>query len=346
MFLFFVVFFLIVGFAIIFMYGVIADLTQEKYNTIIENKPDSILKKIWNKYDEITSTLFFLNAFCLFLSFSLSGTFIKEYNIEVILLIIVSIIVAIFIDIFFFSLGKRFASKPIEGLAKCIYYITFVLLYFMGHLNNLFVKVSGKDNDDITMADITDLVEEAHEDGELETGEYRLLKNIMNFNDVLVSVVMTPRVVMFSCDANTTVAEAIKIPEMQMYSRVPIWEGDSIDDEVLGYVTTKEVFSAALNSKLDAKLKDFARPINFIPENAELGKTLDNFLANMSHLMLVVDEYGGIEGILTLEDILEAMLGKEIVDEADKIVDLRAFARRKRKQRIDNIDNNVDSDIK
>ncbi len=335
MFLFLVIcFLLIISFFIAFMNGAITDLTQEKYNAVLENQPDIILKKIWDQYNEINLSLIFLNIFFLSISFCLLGSFIDINDIKLILILFVSIIGIIFFDVLFFFLGKRFASKIIGNLSKIIYFTTIIFVPIIIYFNNLFIKISGKDNKDTTMADITDLVEEAHEEGELEAGEYRLLKNIMSFNDIFVSTIMTPRIVMFSCDANITVAEAIKIPELQMYSRFPIWEGDSIDDEVLGYVTTKEVFSAALNNQLDYTLKTFVRTINFIPENAELGKTLDTFLANRVHLMLVVDEYGGIEGLLTLEDIIEAMLGMEIIDEADKIVDLRAFARRKLEQRI------------
>ena len=201
-------------------------------------------------------------------------------------------------------------------------------------LNHLIAKASGKENDDVSLEEITDLVEEAHEGGSIDAGEYRLMTNVMKFNDVLVSDVMTPRVVLFSCRADVTIEEAAKLSELQIYSRFPIWTGDSIDDEVVGYVTTKDVFFAALNGKNDITLRELARTIHFIPENAELGTTLEEFLRNKQQLFLVVDEYGGIEGLITMEDILETILGVEIIDEADKIADLRQLAKQKREERI------------
>lgn len=156
----------------------------------------------------------------------------------------------------------------------------------------------------------------------------------MNFSDILVSDVMTPRIVLFSCESNTSVSKAIKLPELQMYSRFPIWDGDSLDDEVLGYVMTKEIFSAALSGDTTKTLKELSRPICFIPENAGLDKALDTFLVNKQHLLLVVDEYGGVEGLLTMEDVIETMLGVEIVDEADKVVDLRLLAKHRRELRL------------
>jgi len=201
-------------------------------------------------------------------------------------------------------------------------------------LNHLIAKLQGKEDSDLSMEEITGLVEEAHEDGSLDAGEYRLMTNVMKFNDVLVSDVMTPRVVVFSCRADMTAVETAKLPELQIYSRFPIWIGSSIDDEVIGYVTTKEVFSAVLNGKHNITLKEIARPIHFIPENAELGTTLEELLKNKQQLYLVVDEYGGIEGLITMEDILETILGVEIIDEADKIEDLRQLAKQKREDRI------------
>ena len=108
---------------------------------------------------------------------------------------------------------------------------------------------------------------------------------------------------------------------------------------MVGYVTTKEVFYAALVGDSKRPLTDFVRKIGFIPENAELGKAFDLLVARQQHLFIVVDEYGGIEGLLTMEDVLETILGVEIVDEADKVTDLRLLAKTKRDARIKTISN-------
>lgn len=194
-------------------------------------------------------------------------------------------------------------------------------------------KITGDDSDD-SMDELNAIVETAREDGTLEIGEYKILKNIMHFSDVLASDVMTPRTVVFSCLADTRVEDALKINELKMYSRIPLREGPSLDDGVIGYVMSKDIYSAALSGKTDAKIQDFKREIHYIPENAELDDVLDQFLKKRQHLFLVVDEYGGIDGLITMEDVLETILGAEIVDEADKFVDLRALAKQKRDKRI------------
>lgn len=185
--------------------------------------------------------------------------------------------------------------------------------------------------------EINVLVESAREDGSLDDDEYRIMKAVMKFGDVYVSDVMTPRTVIFSCNADMKVSEAANLPELRMFSRIPIWEGESIDDSAVGYVMSKDIFHAALHEDGDKALREFSREVRFIPERSPLDIALDLFLKRREHLFLVVDEYGGVEGLITMEDALETVIGEEIVDEKDKFVDLREIAKQKRDTRIDRI---------
>ena len=337
MFVIIVICLLLLGLLTMFMNGVVASFTQEQYNFIIETNTNSIIKKIWQQYDAIIYSLLAIDAILVLFALFIYG--VSESTTAPLQFIIFAkafmlIVIVIIAHLFTFYLGKRLSEKLLLKWSRMIYIVAMPLVPLTKRFLSVVIKISGKEKDDITIEEITDLFEEAREEGSLDDEEYRLLKNVMNFNDVLVSDVMTPRIVLFSCEANVTVAEAIEMPELQMYSRFPIWEGDSLDDEILGYVTTKEIFSAALSGKLDSKLKSFSRKISFIPENSELGKTLETFLVNKHQLSLVVDEYGGVEGLITMEDIIETMLGVEIVDEADKVVDLRVLAKKRREIRL------------
>jgi CBS domain containing-hemolysin-like protein len=128
----------------------------------------------------------------------------------------------IIINFSLFYLGKRFCEKTTLKLAPIIYFITLPLLPIINAANIVLIRMSGKENDDVSMEEITDLVEEAHEDGAIDAGEYRLMTNVIKFGDVLISDVMTPRIVMFSCKADMTIEEAYRQPELQIYSRFPI----------------------------------------------------------------------------------------------------------------------------
>jgi CBS domain containing-hemolysin-like protein len=97
---------------------------------------------------------------------------------------------------------------------------------------------------------------------------------------------------------------------------------------------SKDLLYAAYNGDTSNVLRDYVRKVYFIPENAELDKALEKFLEARQHIFVVVDEYGGVEGLLTMEDVLETILGVEIVDEADRIVDLRELAKNRRDKRI------------
>jgi CBS domain containing-hemolysin-like protein len=232
-----------------------------------------------------------------------------------------------------YVVATRFSKKLILMTYKIIYYV-FLFLRFSGEFYYWIQRKVSPEEEEATLEVIQEVVETAHDEGTLQTGEYKILTNVIKFNQVPVSDVMTPRTVIFACNADMTVDEAIKLPEIKIYSRFPIYEGNSLDDKVIGYVVSKDVFQAALNKKLDTKLREFARDILFIPENITLDDALNQFLSKRQHIFLVVDEFGGIEGLLTMEDLIETILGEEIIDEADKYIDLRELAKRKRENRL------------
>jgi len=196
------------------------------------------------------------------------------------------------------------------------------------------MKVTRRTNDeDEAREELEALVETAREEGALDAGEYRIMTNIMRLSSIEVGDVMTPRTVVFSLDEDMSVSDAVDVPELQMYSRFPI-QSEADLDSVSGYVMTKDVLRAALAGHRTDPLSKLKRDIGFIPENITLEKALEQFLAKGQHILTVVDEHGGVEGIITMEDVLETMLGAEIVDEADHVVDLRALAKQRRDQRV------------
>lgn len=252
--------------------------------------------------------------------------------------IIYSIVIFTF-TVFFFravfsALGRRYSLQIAENFYALLLFYTYIskpFVLFIGFIEN---KLGGDKSDDAVWEELDQVVETAMEEGSMDQDEYRIFKNLIHFSDVSASDVMTPRTVMFSCEADLTIDEVINLPELKMYSRIPIWEGESLDDGVVGYILTKDILLAALQGKNKTYLREYAREVTYIPENAPLDTVLDTLLQKRQHIILVVDEYGGIEGILAMEDVLETILGVEIVDEADKVIDLRALAVQRRDNRI------------
>ena len=169
------------------------------------------------------------------------------------------------------------------------------------------------------MADI------GHKEGKLREDESRILKNLLHMRDNKVADVMTPRVVVFALPEETTVGEFIEHHDASPFSRVPLY--DEKPEQVTGFALRDELLLAAAKGQVDAKLSEFSRPIHSVPEMLRLTVAFDEMVTNRYHIALVVDEYGGLAGLVTLEDVVETLLGLEIVDEADTKTDMQEFAR-------------------
>ncbi|MBN2490070.1 MAG: HlyC/CorC family transporter [Planctomycetes bacterium] len=160
--------------------------------------------------------------------------------------------------------------------------------------------------------------------GVLRRGESRVIKNLMRLRDIQVHDIMTPRKVVQAYPCDMTVGEVMKQASPLPFSRIPVY-GRDVDD-VVGIVFRHRVLEASARGRTDLRLDELKVPIRAIPETASVASALDEFIRRQQHLMLVVDEYGGTEGIVTLEDAIETLLGVEIVDELDSVEDMRKLA--------------------
>lgn len=166
--------------------------------------------------------------------------------------------------------------------------------------------------------------------GEIDRQEERVITNILELKNKSVREAMTPRTVTFSLSANLSVSEATEFAEKwDLHSRAPVYNKDS--DDVVGIVMRKDVLINAAKGNNNIKLIDLMHPVNFVPESAQLARVLIDFIEHRRHLFVVVDEYGGVTGVISLEDIIEEIVGQEIMDESDKTKDMRELAKHKRK---------------
>jgi CBS domain containing-hemolysin-like protein len=337
--LFFAILFLIIGGFLSFFSNIFDSISREDIDKVTDTY-DGIIEKLHqlnNKYEHAYIGLLLLEIFLYVVSSALLGIFYAVANDGVayfVLYLILFLLVTLGLRTVMTSLAYRF------GIKATIKYNAFLNLLFsmVIPLTNVYIKavhlLSGQGEDEAARDEITALVENAMEDGYIDEDEYRIMKNIMHYGDVLVSDVMTPRTVIFSYEADKKISEVINVPELLTFSRFPIWEGKSIDEHVVGYIVTKEILNAALKNKTEEELRSFARKIHYIPENAMLDDAMKQFIKLRQHIFLVVDEYGGIEGLLSMEDVIENLLGVEIVDEADRVVDMRELAKQRRDKRI------------
>lgn len=161
--------------------------------------------------------------------------------------------------------------------------------------------------------------------GKLKEDESRIIENLLRLSEIAVREVMTPRVVVFALTEDTTVQQYLDRHNSSPFSRIPIYSENR--DDIDGFVLKHDILLAAARDQYDLELKDLQREIAAIPQVTKLTDAFQHLVANRHHIALVLDEYGGMSGLVTMEDVVETLLGLEIVDEADTREDMQEFAR-------------------
>jgi len=164
--------------------------------------------------------------------------------------------------------------------------------------------------------------------GDLQPHEARVIRNVLALERRTAADVMTPRTVVFTLDVQTTVRDAAESSELEKYSRVPVYE-DTAED-LVGIVHKVDILKSVANDQFGTALTTLMRPIHFVVDTMPLDRLLLVFLERRQHAVAVIDEFGSFAGLVTLEDVLEELIGREIVDEFDQVTDQRAFAKRRR----------------
>ena len=168
-------------------------------------------------------------------------------------------------------------------------------------------------------------------EGTLDKEEYKILESLNRFKSIKNKDIMTPRTVIFTASEEMSLIEFFNKNKDLQFSRIPIYKNNI--DSITGYVLKDDIYSNIINGKEDLLLKDISREIFIIQETSNISSLLRQLIDENEHISLLVDEYGGVSGIATMEDILETLLGIEIMDESDTIEDMRAFAQSKWKER-------------
>ncbi|MDP6543979.1 MAG: hemolysin family protein [Phycisphaerae bacterium] len=185
---------------------------------------------------------------------------------------------------------------------------------------------SGHAERKISRNEVSSLIRFASDQGAIDRQEAHVIRNLIALRDIAVKEIMTPRTVVFTLRADQTVGEATE-GEPLRFARIPV-VGASLD-EAKGVVHRQELFVALSEGRSEATIEELVRPLHAVPELSRLPAILEEFIERREQIFLVVDEYGGSAGIVTLEDVLETLLGVEIVDETDPVEDMQQLARRR-----------------
>ena len=177
----------------------------------------------------------------------------------------------------------------------------------------------------VSRDDVAALADLGEERGVLNEDEEAIIHNLLRLRDILVKDVMTPRTVMKTVNGDATVLEVTESMPVLRFSRMPVLGSDT--DDVLGLVLRSRILRASSNDEHGATMNDLMQPITRIGLEQSVEEALDHFLETKQHFALVINEFGGTEGAVTLEDVFETLIGEEIVDELDEVEDMREYAR-------------------
>lgn len=242
-------------------------------------------------------------------------------------IIIITIILSYFTLVFGELVPKRIAMKYYEkvsfasiGVIKTISVITAPFVKFLTFSTNIVSKlfgVTGEEEDNVTEEEIRMMVDVGEEKGTIEEEEKEMINNVFEFNDKFVSEIMVPRNKIFALDIDMTIAEVIeKLSEDMRYSRIPVYDENM--DNIKGIIYIKDLLIS--NKNKNSKIKSLVKEAYFVSETKRVNELFQELRKDKKQIAIVLDEYGGTAGMVTMEDILEEIVG-EIYDEYDKETD-------------------------
>jgi CBS domain containing-hemolysin-like protein len=244
--------------------------------------------------------------------------------------VVFTLAILLFSEILPKTLGVSYSRELAVFIAYPLHWIVKVLAPFIFVIQAIIRLLPAKGDGLLVSAqEIQALARQGHRSGEISLQEQRVITNILDLKDKTVRQIMTPLTVTFMLDANLTVAKAMQANEMlNMHSRIPVYEKNM--DEVIGIILRKDLFFWAAQGAEDKTLREFMQVAHFVPETGRLTAVMLEFFEHHQHLFVVVDEYGSVTGVVSLEDIIEEIVGREIIDESDRATNMREFAKRKR----------------
>ncbi|MEB3230889.1 MAG: hemolysin family protein [Leptolyngbyaceae bacterium] len=241
---------------------------------------------------------------------------------------VLTFLIIIFGEILPKTLGERFAEPISLVVAFPVRTLTTILSPFIWIVEHVTTPISqGRTMPVTNEAEIQFLAKIGRQAGSIEDDEAELIQRVFHLNDVTAADLMTPRVALTALKGDRILAEAKAEIIASPHSRIVIYK-ESID-EVIGIALKDNLLTALIDNQGEQAIVNLTRRVQFVPESIRADRLLHQFQSTREHLVIVSDEYGGVSGVVTLEDVLEELID-EIVDETDTAVDLQATARRKR----------------
>ena len=243
---------------------------------------------------------------------------------------LISVITTILILVFSEIIPKTIGTtrwKSLMGFATRVISVLIVIMYPLVILVEGLTKlVTPKDQESaVSREEVSAMANVAEEEGDLEEDENAIIQNLINMDEIDAADAMTPRVVCATAPESMTMRAFYKDKKYLHHSRIPVYEKD--DEYITGYILRMDALQLLAEDKFDKTLGSIKREIASFRENTPLDQIWDEMLSKDEQIAIIIDEYGSFQGILTLEDVIETLLGSEIVDEKDTVRDMQQFAK-------------------
>jgi CBS domain containing-hemolysin-like protein len=238
---------------------------------------------------------------------------------------VLTILILVLTEIIPKTLGASY-SRELVGLVSKVIKVMLIITWPIVIISSYLTKLLSRDKIELTTSreEISALASIGTQEGIFADKENKIIQNLIKLKSIKVSDIMTPRVVVVMADEEMSLRDFLKNKEFLHFSRIPVYQGSK--DNITGYVFRALVFEKLAEDQFELKLKDIRREILTFTPSTTLFNAWDTMLSKREHISLVVDEYGGLDGITTLEDIIESLLGFEIMDETDKVDDMQRYA--------------------
>jgi len=240
---------------------------------------------------------------------------------------ILTLLILVFSEIIPKTIGASY-WRSLTGFTVKTLSVLIWIMYPLVILSKGITKLLSKDDKgatSISRAEVSAMADIGEKEGVFASTESKMIKNLVTLRNIRVEDVMTPRTVIVMMQEDKKLQELFENDAFKKFSRIPVYKKNR--DDISGYVHKINVLSHLAADKHDLKLKDIKREVMMVDHQMKLPVILDKLVENKEHFALVTDRYGGVAGLVTMEDLMETLLGREIVDEFDGIEDMQAYAR-------------------
>ena len=330
-------FFLALGVSFIcsLLESVILSITHSQIGTLVKNNPQkgSLVQRLKDDINRPLAAILTLNTIANTVGAAGMGAqALNVYGSQAVAIAsaVLTFSILIFSEILPKTLGAYFCRSlaiPSAYLIRVLMVIAFPFVW----LSNRFSNIINSNEDKVSREEIAAMAEMGEDEGSIDEQESDIIENLFRLKEIHIEDILTPRSVIYALEDLQTIGKIMDSNEDIIFSRIPVFH-ENIDN-IIGMVYKDTVLETMADDYFEKTMAELVEPVEIVYEKESVESVLNKFTKNRSHMFIVKDEFGGTTGIVTLEDCIETLLGVEIMDESDKVADMRKLAKDQQRQK-------------